>query len=225
MCKANGSDQSMANSLDRTVASKQGQLHPEFTNHTDSGEPAFVDLRQYDQSWYSPGRPKWVVLLWWLVQAVVFPLTLHAHHAPRRALLRLFGARIGKDVIIRPSARFYYPWKVEIGDYSWIGSGVEFYSLNTIQVGNHCVISQNSYLCTGSHNPSDRAFGLQVAPITVQNGTWVAAHCFIGPGVSIGANTIVGANSGVFADLPSRHICLGNPCKPHKVRFLSENVY
>jgi len=184
------------------------------------GEPAWVDLRQYDQSWYSPGRPKWLIMLWWLIQAIVFPLTLHAHHAPRRALLKLFGARIGKGVVIRPKARFYYPWKVEIGDFSWIGSNVEFYSLENIRVGNHCVISQNTYLCTGSHNPSDPNFGLSVAPITLENGTWVAANCFIGPGVTIGANTVVGASSGVFRDLPPQCICLGNPCKPHKNRIL-----
>ncbi|HEY9887578.1 MAG TPA: WcaF family extracellular polysaccharide biosynthesis acetyltransferase [Candidatus Obscuribacterales bacterium] len=184
------------------------------------GEPALVDLRQYDQSWYFPGRPKWLVLLWWLVQAIAFPLTLHAHHAPRRSLLRLFGARIGQGVIIRPSARFHYPWNVEIGDHSWVGSGVEFYSLGKIRVGNHCVISQNSYLCTGSHDPSDPAFGLQVAPITLENGVWVAANCFLGPGIVIGANTVVGATSSVFTDLPPRYICLGSPCKPHKPRAL-----
>lgn len=192
--------------------------HPEATG---IGAPAWVDLRQYDQSWYSPGRPKWFVLLWWLVQAIAFPLTLHAHHAPRRSLLRLFGARIGKGVIIRPSARFYYPWKVEIGDYSWIGSGVELYSLDTIYIGNHCVVSQNTYLCTGSHDSSDPAFGLQIAPITLENGVWVAANCFLGPGITIGANTVVGASSSVFRDLPAQYICWGNPCKPHKTRVMT----
>jgi len=185
------------------------------------GSPAFVDLRQYDQSWYEPGRPKWVVLLWWLVQAIAFPLTLHAHHAPRRALLRLFGAQIGDRVIIRPSARFHYPWKVEIGHDSWIGSGVELYSLDPIRIGNHCVISQNSYLCTGSHDIQDPAFGLMTAPITIENGVWIATDCFIGPGVTIGANTVVGARSGVFDSLPAQHICVGTPCRPRKIRQIS----
>ncbi|MEM0980445.1 MAG: hormogonium polysaccharide biosynthesis acetyltransferase HpsU [Cyanobacteria bacterium P01_H01_bin.58] len=182
------------------------------------GPPSVVDLRQYDQSWYSPGRPKWLVLLWWLVQAVVFPLTLHAHHGPRCFLLRLFGAKIGKRVIIRPSARFYYPWKIAIGDYSWIGSGVELYSLDWIQIGEHCVVSQNSYLCTGSHDVTDQAFGLKTAPITLENGAWVATDCFVGPGVTIGANTVVGARSSVFGNLPAQHICLGTPCRPLKPR-------
>ena len=179
-----------------------------------------VDLRQYDQSWYSSGRPKWMILLWWLLQATLFPLTLHAHHAPRRRLLRLFGAKVGKQVVIRPSARFHYPWKVAIGDYSWIGSGVELYSLDQIRIGEHCVISQNSYLCTGSHNLADPTFGLQTAPITLENGVWVATDCFIGPGVTIGSNTVVGARSSVFSDLPAQQICLGTPCRPYKERHI-----
>jgi putative colanic acid biosynthesis acetyltransferase WcaF len=184
------------------------------------GEPAWVDLSQYNQVGYSPGRPKWLIMLWWLVQALVFPLTLHAHHAPRRLLLRCFGAQIGKHVVIRPSARFYYPWHIEIGDYSWIGSGVELYSLAPIRIGCHCVVSQNSYLCTGSHNSASRDFKLETAPITLENGVWVAANCFVGAGVTIGANTVVGASSAVFKTLPSQHICLGNPCQPYKVRVI-----
>lgn len=209
----------MSNFAERPLKACASQ-NPSNGRRSGIGEPAWTDLRQYDQSWYSPGRPKWLVMVWWLVQATVFPLTLHAHHAPRRRLLNLFGARIGKGVIIRPSARFYYPWNIEIGDYSWIGSGVELYSLDKIRIGNHCVISQNSYLCTGSHDPADRTFGLQVAPIIIENGVWIAANCFIAPGISIGANTVVGASSSVFRDLPSQWICLGNPCKPHKSRVM-----
>jgi putative colanic acid biosynthesis acetyltransferase WcaF len=183
-----------------------------------SSSTAWVNLQHYDQSWYDPGRPKWVILLWWLVQGIIFPLTLHAHHAPRRWLLRLFGAQIGDRVIIRPSARFYYPWRVAIGDDSWIGSGVELYSLDWIRIGNHCVISQNSYLCTGSHEPNDPTFRLQTAPITIQDGVWIATDCFVAPGVTIQANTVVGARSSVFKSLPSGYICLGSPCQPHKPR-------
>ena len=186
--------------------------------------PTRVDLRCYDQSWYDPGRAKIIILLWWLVQAIAFPLTLHAHHAPRRFLLRLFGARIGKGVVIRPTARFHYPWKVAIGDHSWIGSDVVLYSLDTIAIGCHCVISQKSYLCTGSHDAADPAFGLKTAPIAIENGAWVATDCFVGPGVRIGANAVVGARSSVFADLPADHLCWGTPCRPHRRRPLAESA-
>lgn len=180
--------------------------------------PSLVDLSRYDQSWYDPGRPKWLILLWWLVQAIAFPLTLHAHHAPRRALLRWFGARIGKGVMIRPTARFHYPWKVAIGDYSWIGNDVVFYSLDRIEVGDHCVISQECYLCTGTHDPHDPHFGLKTAPIAIEHGVWVATDCFLGPGVRIGANSLIGARSSVFSPMPEQHLCWGTPCRPQRPR-------
>ncbi|HAZ45693.1 MAG TPA: colanic acid biosynthesis acetyltransferase WcaF, partial [Cyanobacteria bacterium UBA11371] len=125
---------------------------------------------------------------------------------------------------IRPTARFTYPWKVEIGDYSWIGDDVVFYSLDQIQIGKHCVISQKSYLCTGSHDASDRAFGLKVAPIAIGNGAWVATDCFIAPGVQIGANTVVGARSSVFRSLPPGQVCWGTPCRPQSPRKMKTQI-
>jgi putative colanic acid biosynthesis acetyltransferase WcaF len=173
----------------------------------------WVRLDTYDQSWYSPGRSKGIILLWWLLQAVIFPLTPHACHAPRRWLLRRFGATIGQGVVIRPTARFTYPWNVTIGDHSWIGDDVVFYSLASICLGQHCVVSQKSYLCTGSHNLQDPQFGLVVAPVVIGNGAWVATDCFIAPGVTVGANSVVGARSSVFKSLPPGQVCSGNPCR------------
>jgi putative colanic acid biosynthesis acetyltransferase WcaF len=173
----------------------------------------WVRLDTYDQSWYSPGRSKGIILLWWLLQAVIFPLTPHAFHAPRRWLLRRFGATIGQGVVIRPTARFTYPWNVTIGDHSWIGDDVVFYSLAAIYLGQHCVVSQKSYLCTGSHNLQDPHFGLEVAPVVIGNGAWVATDCFIAPGVTVGANSVVGARSSVFKSLPPGQVCYGNPCR------------
>jgi len=179
----------------------------------------FVDLRKYDQSWFDRGRPAWYILLWWLVQAIVFSLTPQPLNILRCALLRLFGARIGKGVLIRPTARFTYPWKVTIGNYSWIGDNVVLYSLDQIRIGEHCVISQKSYLCTGSHDLQDPAFGLKTASITIDNGAWVAADCFIAPGVQIGANAVIGARSSVFTNMPSGQVCWGSPCRPNTVRI------
>lgn len=178
----------------------------------------FVDLRQYNQGNYDRGRPGWFIILWWLVQAIAFPLSPHPFNSFRCWVLRRFGARIGQGVIIRPTARFTYPWRVEIGDYSWIGDDVVFYSLETIRVGCHCVISQKSYLCTGSHDIQDPTFSLITAPITIDNGVWIATDCFIASGVEIGANSVIGARSSVFNLIPPQQVCWGNPCKPHYLR-------
>jgi putative colanic acid biosynthesis acetyltransferase WcaF len=184
-----------------------------------ANDQPFVDLRKYNQSWFDRGRPSWYVLLWWLVQAIAFPLTPQPLNILRCALLRLFGARIGKGVLIRPTARFTYPWKVTIGNYSWIGDNVVFYSLDQIHIGEHCVVSQKSYLCTGSHDLQDPAFGLKTAIITINNGAWVAADCFVGPGVQIGANAVIGARSTVLTNMPSGQVCWGSPCRPKTSRI------
>jgi putative colanic acid biosynthesis acetyltransferase WcaF len=180
--------------------------------------PAIVDLRKYDLSNFDRGRANWVVLLWWLIQAVAFPLSLHHLNGFRCWLLRLFGAQIGRGVVIRPTARFTYPWKVSIGDYSWIGDDVVLYSVDRIVIGSHCSISQKSYLCTGSHDIGDRAFKLITAPIKIENGVWVATDCFIAPGVTIGTNSVIGARSSVFKDIPENLVAWGTPCTPRYPR-------
>jgi putative colanic acid biosynthesis acetyltransferase WcaF len=185
--------------------------------------PPLVDLQKYDPSQYDRGRPGWLVLLWWLVQAIAFPLSLHTFNGFRCWLLRLFGAKIGTGVVIRPTARFTYPWKVEIGDYSWIGDDVVFYSLDLIKLGCHCVISQECYLCTGSHNIQDSAFALVTAPITIGNGVWVATDCFIAPGIAIGANAVIGAKSSVFKNIPAQQVCWGTPAHPHYQRQIRQD--
>lgn len=185
-------------------------------------DDAWVDLSRYHQTHFDRGRPSWLILLWWLVQAIAFPLTLHNAHGLRCTLLRWFGAKIGHHVVIRPTARFTYPWKVAIGDYSWIGDDVVFYSLDHIIVGKHVVISQKCYLCTGSHDWRDRAFALETAAIRVGHGAWLATDCFVAPGVTIGANTVVGARSSVFRDLPPGQVAWGNPCRCHRPREMSD---
>jgi putative colanic acid biosynthesis acetyltransferase WcaF len=200
--------------------SVEPQIEIDRSDEPSLDDPAWVDLRRYDQSWFDRGRSGGFILLWWLVQAIAFPLTPHSFHGARAFLLRRFGAQIGKGVAIRPTARFTYPWKVCIGDYSWIGDDVVLYSLDQITIGEHCVISQKSYLCTGSHDLQDPAFGLQTAAIAIGNGAWIAADCFVAPGVNIGANAVIGARSNVLSNIPDRQVCWGNPCRPRYLRTM-----
>lgn len=178
-----------------------------------------IRLDQYHQEGYSRGRSGWYVLLWWLVQGSLFRFSLHPMYKWRNFLLRLFGAHIGKGVQIRASAKFTYPWKVSIGDYSWIGDQVEFYSLDRIEIGEHCVISQRSYLCTGTHDISDPKFGLITKPVVVKDGAWVASDVFINPGITIGVMAVVAARSTVTRDVPANEIHAGTPAQFKKYRF------
>jgi putative colanic acid biosynthesis acetyltransferase WcaF len=137
----------------------------------------------------------------------------------RRFLLRCFGAKVGKKAILRPSVQITYPWKVKIGDYSWIGDDVVLYSLGEIEIGSNSVISQRGYLCTGSHDYSSKNFEINAQKIIIGSRCWLATDVYVAPSVSIGDGTVVGARSSVFKSLPSNKICFGSPAKPVKDRI------
>ncbi|HYG76095.1 MAG TPA: putative colanic acid biosynthesis acetyltransferase [Planctomycetota bacterium] len=170
------------------------------------------------------GRPEWYVQLWWLVQSTLFALSPQFMYGWRRFLLRCFGARVGKGVIIRPSVKITYPWKVSIGDYSWVGDDVVLYSLGEIEIGSNSVISQKSYLCTGSHDFNAPHFDIFSRKITIADEVWVATDVFIAPGISIGRGAVVGARSSVFKDIPELMLAVGNPAAPVRPRCVSQEA-
>jgi len=157
------------------------------------------------------GRSSIVVQLWWMTDFFFFKLSPQVMYGWRRFLLRLFGAKIGKDVIIRPSVTITYPWKVSIGDYSWIGDNVELYSLGEIEIGSNVVISQKSYLCAASHDYDKEDFPIWAKKIAIEDECWLATDVYVAPGVTVGKGTVVGARSSVFKDLPAGKVCVGSP--------------
>jgi putative colanic acid biosynthesis acetyltransferase WcaF len=159
------------------------------------------------------GRPGWVVQIWWIVQATLFRCSPQIFYGWRRWLLRLFGARIGDGVLIRPSVQVTYPWKLAIGDHAWIGDDVVLYSLGEIEVGAHAVVSQRSYLCTGSHDYTRPTFDIYAKPIRIGEQAWLATDVFVAPGVEVGAGTVVGARSSIFGSLPAGVIARGTPAQ------------
>lgn len=149
------------------------------------------------------------VQLWWAVQATIFAWSPQVLYRWRAFLLRLFGAKIGKNVVIRPSVKITYPWKLTLGDYAWVGDEVNLYTLGEITIGAHSVISQKSYLCTGSHDHASQHFTINATPIVIGEKCWLATDVFVAPGVTIGNGTVVGARSSVFKSLPANVVCRG----------------
>jgi putative colanic acid biosynthesis acetyltransferase WcaF len=142
----------------------------------------------------------------------------------RRFLLRLFGAKIGDKVIIRPSVKVTYPWKLQIGDRSWIGDDVVLYNLGPITIGSDVVVSQQTYLCTGSHDYTRPSFDIYANPIVVENEAWITTRVFIGPGVRVGSGAVIGTCSVVMKDVPPMMICIGNPLRVIRPRVKGEPV-
>ena len=180
------------------------------------------DLKSFRVPANFRGRPAWVVQVWWIVQATLFRASPQVLYGWRRFLLRLFGCSLGKGVLVRPTVEITYPWKVSIGDYSWIGHDVTLYSLGEIHIGSNVAVSQGSYLCAASHDMQSPSFDIYDKPICVEDEVWIAADVFVSPGARIGHGAVVGARSTVLDDLPPMMVSFGNPAKPVRPRLRPE---
>ena len=180
----------------------------------------FQDLRSFKLPKGFRGRNPFYVQLWWIVQSVFISMSPQFMYGWRRSIYKFFGAKIGKNVLIRPSVKMTFPWHVEIGDYSWIGDDVVLYSLGQIKIGNNVVVSQNSYICTGTHDFSKTTFDMQRYPVQIEDEVWLANDVYVAPGVTIGQGAVVGTRSSVFNDIPGGIISYGSPAKSIKNRKL-----
>jgi putative colanic acid biosynthesis acetyltransferase WcaF len=139
----------------------------------------------------------------------------------RALMLQIFGAKIGKNVHIYPSAIIYIPWNLVIGDDSSIGEWALIYNLGEVRIGSQATISHHTHLCAGSHDYNDPNLPLIRSAINIESQVWICAEAFIGPGVSIGKGAIVGAGSVVMRDIGEWEIVSGNPAKYIKKRKLN----
>lgn len=170
-----------------------------------------IDLSGYTTGDFKRGAPRLKEMAWWAVRALFFQTPLPWPSGLRAALLRLFGAKIGEGVVIRSQVNITFPWRFSAGDHVWLGEEVLILSLAPVAIESNCCISQRAFLCTGSHDFSSAAFTLRVSPITIREGSWVAAAAFIAPGVQVGPGSMVAAGSVVLADVPARVVVRGNP--------------
>lgn len=157
-------------------------------------------------------------VLWQIVWVFAYRATPKVLHGWRRSVLRCFGARIGKGVHIYPSVRIWAPWNLEMGDHSCLAAQVDCYCVAKVVIGPHSTVSQYSFLCSASHDYQDPSMPLITAPITIGAQAWIAADVFVGPGVTIGDEAVVGARSSVFRNVEPRTVVAGNPARVIKKR-------
>ena len=169
-----------------------------------------TDLSKYDNSWYHPGI-KVVCIVWYFVNLLFFV----SHTIPlsgfKLCLLKLFGAKLGRGVVIKPGVNIKYPWKLVIGDYSWIGEDVWIDNLEQVIIGSNGCISQGALLLTGNHDYKTSSFDLITGEITLEDGVWIGAKSIVGPGVRCGSHSILTVGSFTSNDLDAYGIYQGNP--------------
>jgi putative colanic acid biosynthesis acetyltransferase WcaF len=156
---------------------------------------------------------------WGFVQRFLVRPSPGRAHGWRRFWLRRFGAALADTSGTKPTTRIWHPWLFSIGRHSVVAEGVEIYNLGPVSVGDHTVISQNAYLCAGTHDHTQPNLPLLRPPIRIGSGVWICAGAFIGPGVTIGDNAVVAACAVVVKDVPPGMIVGGNPAKVIKPRL------
>ena len=160
---------------------------------------------------YDRGRNAMWQVAWVGCQSLLFKRAWMPSRA-RVALLRAFGAKIGDGVNIRNNVTIHWPWKLEIGDHSWIGVGVWILNLEPVTIGHDTCISQQVLLCTGSHDRHSPTFEFDNAPIVIGNGVWVAARATVLRGITIGDEAMIGATALVRRDVsPSESVLAPDP--------------
>lgn len=179
-----------------------------------------VDLSRFDNRNYQPGSFL-KKLLWYFTNALFFNTFLPFPSAFKVKLLKLFGAQVGIDVVIKPIVNIKYPWFLEIGSYSWIGEGVWIDNLAKVVIGNHVILSQGAYLLTGSHDYKKITFDLMLGEITLEDGVWIGAKAIVCPGVRCRSHSVLTVGSVAIGDLEAYTIYQGNPVQAKRERFIS----
>ncbi|MGA1933797.1 WcaF family extracellular polysaccharide biosynthesis acetyltransferase [Arcobacter sp. YIC-464] len=178
-----------------------------------------VNLNKYNNDWYNPGSTS-KKLIWYFVNMFLFKTMLPIPSNIKCKVLKLFGAIVGLGVVIKPNVSIKYPWLLEIGDYSWIGEDVWIDNLAKITIGKNCVLSQGSFLLTGSHDYTLETFDLLTHEIVLEDGSWVGAKATVCPGVTLKSHSVLAVGSIATKDLEAYHIYQGNPAIKKRERVI-----
>jgi len=170
-----------------------------------------TDLSKFNNDWFDIGRNKIVLLLWYIINAVVFNSYLLPVSSIKRVILRFFGAKIGKGVILKPKLNIKYPWKLHVGNHTWIGENVWIDNLDVVEIGNQVCISQGALILSGNHDYSAVNFELIVKPIKIEDGVWIGAKSIVAQGVICRNHSVLGVNSVARDDMHAYSIYKGNP--------------
>ena len=179
-----------------------------------------TDLSRYNNSWYNPDGNSLKRLFWYLINVLFFINPLNPFSWIKITLLRLFGAKIGKNIVIKPSVSIKYPWKLSIGDYTWIGEHVWVDNLAQVTIGSHVCISQGSMILCGNHDYKSQTFDLIVKPVTLEDGVWIGAKSVVCPGITIKTHSVFSVGSVASTDTDPYCIYRGNPAINMKKRII-----
>jgi putative colanic acid biosynthesis acetyltransferase WcaF len=172
-----------------------------------------VRLDLFDNSEFDRGRSRLVEALWVITKCAFFLNPIPWPSGWRCLLLRIFGASIGKGLVIRPGVNVHFPWRLKVGDHCWIGDGTQLLSLYPITIEDHVALSHQVYIAAGGHDIRSVSMASKHGPVVVKTGTWIATRAFIGPGVTVHERVVVGAGTVLMKDVGPDVVVVGNPAR------------
>jgi putative colanic acid biosynthesis acetyltransferase WcaF len=183
-----------------------------------------VDLSKYTTKRFDRGAGAARESLWLVINLLLFQLCPLNFSGLKCFVLRFFGARIGRGVVIKPQAKITFPWKLTLGHNVWLGEESWLLNLEKIVIADNVCISQRAFLCAGNHNYKSAAFDLIVKPIHIDEGAWIGANTFVGPGVTVGSHAVLTAGSVATNDLEPFGIYRGNPAERVRQRVIASQI-
>lgn len=178
-----------------------------------------VDLSTFNNNEFSRGASKFKIVIWYFVNAIFFKSFIHSYQL-KIFFLRLFGAKVGKNIIIKPRVNIKYPWNLKIGNNVWIGENVWIDNLVSVTIGNNVCISQGALLLCGNHHYSKSTFDLLTSTITLEDGVWIGAKSIVCGGVICYSHSVLTVMSVATKHLEPYYIYKGNPAEKIKERHI-----
>ena len=166
-------------------------------------------------------RHRLLRVVWGVVWHLFGSWTPVPMHGWRRTLLRAFGADVHPTARVYPGVKVWYPPNLVMREFSCMAGGVNCYCMDRVELGAYALVSQDAYLCGGTHDIDDPSFQLVARPILIGCNAWVAAKAFVGPGVTIGDNAVLGGGAVAFKNLEADMVYVGNPAKAVRWRTVS----
>ncbi|MCK5907632.1 MAG: WcaF family extracellular polysaccharide biosynthesis acetyltransferase [Flavobacteriales bacterium] len=179
---------------------------------------AKTSLENYTTGDFKIGRGKIIQLLWYITNVLFLINPLNPISSLKVFLLKIFGAKMGKGVVVKPGVNIKYPWKLTVGNHVWIGENVWIDNLDEVKIGDNSVLSQGAMLLCGNHNFKKSSFDLITKPIVLEEGVWIGAKCTVTGGVVCKSHSVLAVNSVASINLDAYSIYRGNPAERIKSR-------
>lgn len=180
-----------------------------------------VDLGTFSTSNFDKGANTLKIVMWYFTNALFVRASWNPFMRIKIFFLKIFGAKIGKELVIKNNVNIKFPWKLTVGNNVWLGENAWIDNLDEIIIGNNVCVSQGALLLTGNHDYTLSTFDYRNAPIIIEDGAWIGAKTVVCPGVKVQSHAILTVGSTATKDMEAYGIYQGNPAQKIRIRNIT----